>query len=226
MSRNQYDERLTTLRTDVVLLAETVLERYEDAVDAMTAGDTRRADQIIRQDDEINSRYLALEQECTTLIARRQPVASELRLVTASFKILTDLERIADLAVNLAGRTEYGTTELHDAIDIRTLGMTAGEMVATAVEAYETETSDACRSVAATDEELDADCETANRQLIRELIAERAADGHDERELAATVDRTTRALLTVRDIERVGDHAVNIAARTLYMIDSDAELLY
>ena len=226
MARNQYDERLTTLRTDVVLLAETVLERYEDAVDAMAAGDSRRADQIVRQDEEINSRYLALEQECTTLIARRQPVASDLRLITASFKILTDLERIADLAVNLASRTEYGTTERHDATDIRTLGMTAGEMVATAVEAYETETSDACRSVAATDEELDADCETANRQLIRELIAERAADGHDERELAARVDRTTRALLTVRDIERVGDHAVNIAARTLYMIDSDAELLY
>jgi len=226
MSQNQYDERLITLRTDVVLLAETVLERYEDAVDAMTAGDTRRADQIVRQDDEINSRYLALEQECTTLIARRQPVASDLRLVTASFKILTDLERIADLAVNLASRTEYGTTELHDAIDIRTLGMTAGEMVATAVEAYETETSDACRTVAATDDELDADCETANRQLIRELIAERTTDGHDERELAATVDRTTRALLTVRDIERVGDHAVNIAARTLYMLDSDDELLY
>jgi len=226
MSRNQYDERLTTLRTDVVLLAETVLERYEDAVDAMAAGDTRRADQIVRQDDEINSRYLALERECTTLIARRQPVASDLRLITASFKILTDLERIADLAVNLAGRTEYGTTDLHDAIDIQPLGMTAREMVATAVEAYETETSDACRAVAATDEELDADCETANKRLIRELIAERTADSHDERELAATVDRTTCALLTVRDIERVGDHAVNIAARTLYMIDSDDELLY
>ena len=226
MARNQYDERLTTLRTDVVLLAETVIERYEDAVVAMDTGDTRRADQLIRQDDEINSRYLALEQECTTLIARRQPVAGDLRLITASFKILTDLERIADLAVNLASRTEYGTAEIHDAIDIRTLGMTAAEMVASAVDAYETETSDACRAVAETDTELDTDCEAANRQLIRELIAERTASGRDERELAATVDRTTRALLTVRDIERVGDHAVNIAARTLYMLDGDDELLY
>ena len=226
MTRNQYDERLTTLRTDIVLLAETVIERYEDAVVAMATGDTRRADQLVRQDDEINSRYLGLEQECTTLIARRQPVASDLRLITASFKILTDLERIADLAVNLASRTEYGTAEIHDAIDIRTLGMTAAEMVANAVNAYETETSDACRAVAETDTGLDADCETANKRLIRELIAERTADSHDERELAATVDRTTRALLTVRDIERVGDHAVNIAARTLYMIDSNDELLY
>ena len=226
MTRNQYDERLTTLRTDVVLLAETVIERYEDAVVAMATGDTRRADQLVRQDDEINSRYLALEQECTTLIARRQPVASDLRLITASFKILTDLERIADLAVNLASRTEYGTAEIHDAIDIRTLGMAAGEMVAAAVDAYETEASDACRAVVATDDGLDADCETANKRLIRELIAERTADGHDERELAATVDRTTRGLLTVRDIERVGDHAVNIAARTLYMLDGDDELLY
>ena len=226
MARNQYSEPITTLRTDVILLAETVIERYEDAVDALAAGNTRRADQIRRQDDEINRRYLELEQECTTLIARRQPVAGELRLVTASFKILTDLERIADLAVNLAGRTEYGTAEIHDAIDIRALGMAAGEMVAAAVDAYETEASDACRAVATTDTELDADCEAANRQLIRESIAERAASGHDERELAATVDRTTRALLTVRDIERVGDHAVNIAARTLYMLDGDNDLLY
>ena len=226
MARSRYDERFTTLRTDVVLLAETVIERYEDAIEAMAAGRTRRADQIIRQDDGINRRYLELEQECTTLIARRQPVAGELRLVTASFKILTDLERIADLAVNLAGRTEYGTTEIHDAIDIQSLGMMAAEMVKTAVDAYETETSDTCWAVADGDDKLDADCETATKQLIRELIAKRADNDHDEKELAATVDQTTRALLTVRDVERVGDHAVNIAARALYMIDSDDELLY
>jgi phosphate transport system regulatory protein PhoU len=226
MARNQYNERLTTLRTDIILLAETIIERYEDAVDALVAGNTRRADQIVRQDDEINSRYLELEQECTTLIARRQPVASELRLVTASFKILTYLERIGDLAVNLAGRTEYGTAEIHEAINVRALGMEAGKMVVAAVDAYETETSNACRAVAATDTKLDADCEAANRQLIRELIDERSASGQDEREPAATVDRTTRALLTIRDIERVGDHAVNIAARTLYMLDGDNDLLY
>ena len=226
MGRNQYDDRLATLRTDVVLLAETVIERYEAAVVATETGNTRRADQIIRQDDEINSRYLALERECTTLIAHQQPVASDLRVIIASFKILTDLERVADLAVNLAGRTEYGADEIHDAIDIRTLGMTAAEMMTTAVEAYESETTDACRAVATADTRLDEDCKAANKGLIRELIAERADDSDSERALAATVDRTTHALLTVRDIERVGDHAVNIAARTLYMIDSSDGLLY
>jgi len=85
MAREEYRDRLTTLRTDVVLFGELVFERYADAVDAAAAGDLQRADQIIRQDDEINRRYLELEGDCIDLIAHEQPVASDLRLITASF---------------------------------------------------------------------------------------------------------------------------------------------
>ncbi|ESS07990.1 MAG: phosphate uptake regulator, PhoU [uncultured archaeon A07HN63] len=234
MSREQYQDRLSELRTEVVLLAELVLERYEAAVEAAEAGDLRQADQIVRQDDEINRWYLELEGECIDLIARHQPVAGDLRLITASFKIITDLERIGDLATNLAGRTEYDVG-IHPAVDIRSLGMTAAEMVETAVEAYETEDADACRAVATDDDALDSNCEATTEAIIRDLITQRAAS--DARESAAdsveegadslvAVDKTTQGLLTVRDIERVGDHAVNIAARTLYMIDNDEELLY
>lgn len=226
MPRKAYRDRLVRLRTDVVLLAELVVERYKDALVAMESGDTQRADQIIRGDDEINSRYLELEGECINLVAHHQPVAGDLRLITASFKILTDLERIADLAVNLAVGTEYGPSDIYDTVDTRDLGMTAADMVASAVEAYERDATDACRAVAAAEDSLDADCEAANRRIIRELIAERTDDDHDDQALAAMVNQTTHALLTVRDIERVGDHAVNIAARTLYMLESDDELLY
>ena len=223
MAREEYRDRLTTLRTDVVLFGELVFERYADAVDAAAAGDLQRADQIVRQDDEINRRYLELEGDCIDLIAHEQPVASDLRLITASFKILTDLERIGDLATNLAERTEYGSA-IHPAVEIESLGMAAGEMVSDAIEAFETGDAAACRAVAVDDDGLDADCEATTDRIIRGLIAEQAA-GDDEGR-ARTVAETTRGLLTVRDIERVGDHAVNIAARTLYMIDSDDELLY
>jgi phosphate transport system protein len=222
MAREQYRDRLSSLRTEVVLLAELVLERYEDAVAAAEAGDLRRADQIVRQDDEINRWYLELEGECIDLIARNQPVAGDLRLITASFKIITDLERIGDLATNLAERTEYESA-IHPAVDIESLGRTAGEMVAAAVAAYEHDDDAACRAVAADDDALDSDCAATTQRIIRDLIERTAGDG-DSR--ARTVDKTTRGLLTVRDIERVGDHAVNIAARTLYMIEGDAELLY
>ena len=223
MAREEYRDQLTTLRTDIVLFAELVLERYAGAVDAAAAGDLRRADQIVRQDSEINRRYLELESDCIDLIAHEQPVASDLRLITASFKILTDLERIGDLATNLAERTEYGSA-IHPAVDIESLGMAAGKMIGDAIDAFETGDAAACRAVAADDDGIDADCEATTDRIIRDLIAEQAA-GDDEGR-AQTVAETTRGLLTVRDIERVGDHAVNIAARTLYMIDNDDELLY
>ena len=233
MARKEYRDQLATLRTDVVLFGELVVERYEDAIAAAEAGDLRAADRIVRGDDEINRRYLELEGDCIDLIAHNQPVAGDLRLITASFKILTDLERIADLAVNLAERTEYGSA-IHPAVDIESLGMAAGEMVADAVAAFEAGDAaacraiaadgvEACRAVAVDDDTLDSDCEATTERIIRELLAERAT-GDDTR--ARIVAETTRGLLTVRDIERVGDHAVNIAARTLYMLDSDDELLY
>jgi len=227
MPREQYRDRLTELQTEVVLLAELVLERYEEAVEAAATGDIRRADQVVRQDDEINRWYLELEGECIDLIARHQPVASDLRLITASFKIITDLERIGDLATNLAGRTEYAVG-IHPAVDIRSLGIAAGEMVETAVEAYETEDADACRAVAADDDALDSDCEATTEAIMRDVITERTGtDSTDSQaDRPAAVDKTIQGLLTVRDIERVGDHAVNIAARTLYMIDNDEQLLY
>ncbi|TQQ82819.1 phosphate signaling complex protein PhoU [Halonotius terrestris] len=226
MARQQYADRLSSLRTEVVLLAELVLERYEDALQAAADGDLRRADQIVRQDDEINDWYLELEGECIDLIARHQPVAGDLRLITASFKIITDLERIGDLATNLARRTEYGRSGIHPAVDLHALGVAASEMVDAAVAAYEDDDAAACRAVAADDDRLDADCAATTQRIIRELITERTATDRTDDELARAVERTTHALLTVRDIERVGDHAVNIAARTLYMIDGDADLLY
>lgn len=225
MPREQYRERLTELRTEVVLFAELVIERYETAVEAAETGNLRRADQIVRQDDEINRRYLELEGECIDLIAHEQPVAGDLRLITACFKIITDLERIADLAVNLANRTEYNIG-IHPAVDIESLGLTAGEMVETAVAAFEDGDAAACRAVAADDDGLDADCEATNQRIIRDLITDRTRGEASAADHTAGVDSATRGLLTVRDIERVGDHAVNIAARTLYMLESDTELLY
>ena len=222
MVRKEYRDQLAELRTGVVLFGELVLERYEDAVAAAEAGDLQAAERIDRGDDEINRRYLELEGDCIDLIAHQQPVASDLRLITASFKIITDFERTADLATNLAERTEYGSG-IHPAVDIESLGLTAGEMVADAIRAFESGDAAACRTIAADDNTLDNDCKATTERIIRDLIAKRTADD-DTR--TRTVKESTHGLLTVRDIERIGDHAVNIAARTLYMLDSDDDLLY
>ena len=228
MSRTNYQQQLETLQADVSAMAELVVERYEQALQAAQTGDRRLAEQVIDGDSEINERYLALEKQCTDLIALQQPVAGDLRLITASFKISTDLERIADLATNLADHTRPGHEGIHPAVDLAALGVLAGEMVDEAMAAYETSDPDTCRAVAARDDELDDDCERTNQQIIRTLLADTEstestdADGHNESALTAA----SRGLLTVRDIERVGDHAVNIAARVLYMVETDDELLY
>jgi len=220
MSRSDYRERLAWLNTEVVLLAELVVDRYTEALTAAASGDRWLADEIVEGDTEVNERYLELERQCTDLIALQQPVASDLRLVTASFKIITDLERVGDLATNLADRTRAGHEGIHPAVDVESLGGDAGAMVSAAVDAYEAADPDACRAVAERDDELDAACDRATQRLMRSLLSGTDVDRETARAAAS------RGLLTVRDIERVGDHAVNIAARAVYMVDGDDELLY
>ena len=242
MPRENYQQRLDELREDVVAMGDLVLERYDAAVEAAETGDDKLAREVIEGDHEVNETYLGLEDECIELLALQQPVAGDLRLVAASFKVITDLERIADLATNIAG---YGGPEggVHPAVEFRELGDQAGEMVRDAVDAYETGDAAVCREIAARDDEFDDRCRQASEAVVRELLeADRARnqaateaerdgavtdDGLDDSEaLEASLDEVSRALLAVRDLERVADHAVNVAARTLYMAENDDELIY
>ncbi|GAB7010605.1 phosphate signaling complex PhoU family protein [Halorubrum trueperi] len=237
MPRENYQRRLDDLRAEVVAMGELVGERYDAAVEAAEVGDEKLAQEVIGGDYEVNEQYLAIEDECTNLLALQQPVAGDLRLVAASFKVITDLERVADLATNLAG---YGGPDggVHPAVEFRELGDRAGEMVSDAVAAYEAGDTDACREIAARDDDFDERCRVASEAVVRELLAadrERAEaadalNAHDEASdtdaLEASLDEVSRALLAVRDLERVADHAVNIAARTLYMVENDDELIY
>ncbi len=232
MPRESYQRRLDGLRRSVVDMGDLVLKRYDAAIEAAETGDHDLAREVIEGDHEVNERYLAVEDDCTELLALQQPVAGDLRLVTASFKISTDLERVADLATNLA---EYGGPEggLHPAVDFRELADVAGEMVTDAVAAYEAGDPEACRAIAARDDDLDERCRRASQAIVRDLLeadrAQAARNGTGERDpdqLAAAIDDVSRALLAIRDLERVGDHAVNIAARALYMAENDDELIY
>ncbi len=231
MPRENYQEQLEELRADVVAMGDLVIDRYETALRAAETGDDDLAAEVIGSDHVVNDRYLELEETCTELLALQQPVAGDLRLVTTSFKIITDLERIADLATNIAG---YGGSDggVHPAVDFRRLGDAAGEMVADAVAAYDAADADACREIDVRDDDLDERCRRASEAVMRGLLEEdrrTAANGAAEpgsNHLADALDDVSRALLAVRDLERVGDHAVNIAARTLYMIESDDELIY
>ena len=225
MPRAEYTAQLEALRNDVVAMGELVLERYDMATEARDLGDRALAQQVVEGDHEVNEWYLALERECIDLFALQQPVASDLRFVAASFKIITDLERVADLATNLAEYAQSADRRHGPEIDVDTIGREATEMVERSIDAYRREDIKECRTIAADDDELDALCQRASETVARDLI-EREADTDDGWAVEQLLDEVSALLLTVRDLERVGDHAVNIAARTLYMVETDSELIY
>jgi len=224
MPRDEYQERLIQLRDDVLYMSEVVLERLQMGLDALQDKDEDLAWDVIEGDHEVNQLYLELEQDCVDLIALQQPVAGDLRFIAASFKIITDLERIADLATNLGDYTLDAEQDVFPDVDVQSIGERTIEMIETAMEAYAEEDPEACYEIADRDDEVDAMCEEASATVTRDLIERQ--DITDEDKIEQTMQDVTRLLLTIRDLERVGDHAVNIAARTLYMVESNDDLLY
>ena len=221
MTRTSYQEQLQSLRGDLGAMADTVLDQYDDAVSVLETRDRRQSKRIREEDERINEWYLDIEADCVELLALQQPVAGDLRFIASTFKIATDLERIGDLAVNLA---EYGCEAGGDpgAVELVPIARAAGEMVEAAMDAYATDDVDAARQVAGLDDNLDRQCREASEEVVIGLLA----SDPDEAGVEQRLEDVSRALLTIRDVERVGDHAVNICARTVYMVEHDDELLY
>jgi phosphate transport system protein len=226
MPRKDYQERLEELREDVLYMSEVVLERLRMGLDALERKDEELAREVIEGDHEVNQLYLDLEQDCVDLLALQQPVAGDLRLIAASFKIITDLERIGDLATNLGEYTMDASRDVFPEVDIQGIGDDVIEMIEDAMAAYEAEDVDACYDVADRDDAIDERCEAASEIVVRDLIEREVDDDTTEAEIETLLADVSRLLLTIRDLERVGDHGVNIAARTLYMVESDDELIY
>ncbi|MFB6192219.1 MAG: phosphate signaling complex protein PhoU [Haloarculaceae archaeon] len=225
MPREPYREDLEDLRADVTAMGELVLDRPDAALDCLRECEETTARTIIEGDAEINELYLELEADCIDLFALQQPVAGDLRFIAASFKIITDLERVGDLATNLAEYALATERDLAPEVAIDEIGRDARDAVERSLEAYADEDADACWAIAAADDEIDALCQRASETVARDLI-EREANGDDPWAVERLLDDVSRVLLTIRDLERIGDHAVNIAARTLYMVENDDALLY
>ncbi|MFB6074509.1 MAG: phosphate signaling complex protein PhoU [Haloarculaceae archaeon] len=226
MPRESYQEGLDNLREDVLYMSEVVLERFRLGLDALEQKDEDLAWEVIEGDDEINELYLELEQDCIDLLALQQPVASDLRFIAASFKIITDLERIADLATNLGDYTLEAERDAYPEVDIQEIADDTLEMVEMAMAAYSEEDAEVCYEIAERDDEIDAHCEAASETVVMDLLEHQVEEGASEAEIEQMMGDVSRLLLTIRDLERVGDHAVNIAARTLYMVENDPDLIY
>src|SRR6056297_3347275 len=194
MARHEYQASLEELRTDVATLGDDVLAQLDRSLHALEHGETAAANRVIEGDGAINDRYLELEAACIDLIALQQPVASDLRFVVASFKILTDIERIGDLATNL-GHYALGTRggEGTD-VALFEIGAAAHELVGDALAAYETGDADACHRIAERDDEIDSRCQRASERVVRDLV-EQEGKTVDPWAVEAAIDDVSSVLL-------------------------------
>jgi phosphate transport system protein len=226
MPRKEFRQQLTELREDILYMSELVTERVRMGLRALETKDEALAREVIESDHEVNELYLELEQDCIDLLALQQPVAGDLRFIAASFKIITDLERVADLATNLGDYTLAAERDLYPDVDVQGIGDEVLEMLGDAVSAYADEDVENCFAIDERDDEIDAKCERASETVVRDLIETEMDEGAADVNVDGLMDGVSRLLLTIRDLERIGDHAVNIAARTLYMVENSDELIY
>ena len=174
-------------------------------------GDTGVAERVRDDDKKINQMEVSIDEECTRILARRQPAASDLRLVIAISKVVNDLERIGDEAGKIAKQaislTESGKSSPHGYKEIRHIGAHVGGMVRDALDAFARLDMDMALKVAEEDKIVDMEYGTAIRSLITYMM-------EDPRNISHSIN----VLWALRSLERVGDHAHNIAEHVIYLV--------
>ena len=202
--RAQYDADLAALKTAVAEMGGCAADAVEAALEALCTADADAAAAVVKGDGRINSMQRDIEHRCMTLLLRQQPVAGDLRRISTAMKIVTDIERIGDHAADiaeiiphLAASRKAGDPAVSDAIR---MGQKAHKMLLDALDALTGEDEPAAQKVIAADDEVDYDFNAIKRTLAAEIAAD-----------PAKVDAALDLLMVIKYLERIGDHAVNIA---------------
>lgn len=223
MVRESYKQQLERLTLSVREMGAKVLEGLDLGLKALREHDRALAESLDAWDDQVDELNLAIEKECLDLLALQQPVAIDLRVITSVFKIITDLERAADLAVNVGQYgMDVGVFMLLPKEELTALGEFAREMLRDAVDAFVSRDTKRAEEIIQRDERMDARCWQLRRKVLAKLL-ELAREAHSPQEAKEFVDDVIPVLWSIRDLERVGDHAVNICERTLYMVTGRKE---
>ena len=207
----QFDMELETIRTRVLQMGGLVEQQILSAIDALMSGDIAKFDKVITEDALVNSMEVTIDDDCQHIIARRQPAASDLRIIITVIKTITDLERIGDEAQKIArmGKTIYQSEryQMPRFREIRKMAEVALGMLRRALDAFARLDATAALELAEEDMRLDDDFAAELRQLITFMM-------EDPRTISMSID----TLFISKAIERIGDHAKNISEYVVYLV--------
>lgn len=206
-----FDAELETFRSDLLRMGEVAVRQVRDALQALVTGDTKLAEQVIAADDELDELEKRIDTEAIRYMNLRSPIATELRLVIVGMKASHDLERVGDEATNVAKRAIRLAAEppLKPYVDIPRMTQTAIEMLRDALDCFIHADSAKAIAVVKRDKEVDA----INKQLYRELSSYMI-------EQPGTITRALELMFISKSIERIADHATNIAEEMVFLSDA------
>ena len=206
----RFNEDLEGVRTRALQMGGFVEQQMANAVEARVAGDSQLGDAVARGDHKVNEMEVSIDEECSRILATRSPAASDLRLIVAIIKTITDLERIGDEAEKIgyiASRLASMERPVDRYREIKHLGRLAHQMVHDALDAFARLDADAALQICREDRVLDDEFEAIQRQCITFMM-------EDPR----TIRRALEVVWVARSLERIGDHAKNICEYVVYMV--------
>ncbi len=208
----QFNEEMENLRNQVMKMGGLVEQQISDAVASLKDLDVPRAEKVIRKDHKVNALEVSVDEECARILARRQPAASDLRMVVAVIKTITDLERIGDEAekvANMAVHIAEGDGRFHSRYSgIHHLSDYVSKMLHDALDAFARLDTEAAINVLHADDEADNEYQSLLRQLITHMM-------EDPRTISEVLD----IMWAARALERIGDHAKNIGEYVIYLVE-------
>lgn len=205
----EYAAELQQVRDNLLSMADNVKEMIERAVHSLEQGDTKLAEEVIEQDHQVNRLEVDTDELCLLILAKRQPMATDLRFITIAMKMVTDLERIGDLAVNICERTialsKQSDVEVPETIGA--MSTAASGMVHTAIDAFVESDIKLARDVFEQDDEVD----NLYTKIWKDM-REQMVQGRDSLEQGIHLQAVAKFL------ERIGDHANNLAELVIFMV--------
>ncbi len=203
----QFNRELLDLHAHVLEMGNLVSAQVRDAVRALIEADTDLAAAVIARDPDVNAMELHIDQECNLVLVRRQPAAGDLRLVFAVIKAVIDLERVGDLAKRVATTALETRGQERMASQIGHLGASVQAILEASLDAFSRLDVDTALKVRAEDKAIDAECKAVSRQILTYMLED-----------ARTISAGLSLVWAARSLERMGDHAKNIAEYVFYAV--------